>query len=445
MNPNKEKENEKNKRRENILYFFISILLGIAVWFYIAYYQNPEMSTSVYNIPIQLEGEAFLAENNLVLSSVNTRDLDIRFGGKWNTISTLTNSNVTARVDLSVIVTRYSGAPGTYPLAYTLDYDNVSVSNVTVEESDYPNVTVTVEKLVTAAVPVKGTFNGSVAEGYRAKPLTYSTDSITVSGPQSEVSQVAAAQVTLNRDTINRTASDEVPVVLVDAEGNELSLERVTLSQTAVIVTQPVDMLKTVSIVPSLSFGYSAREDNTIITIDPETITLSGPSETLEEINQIRLPSTIDLTLKPYTTATAEVQQIPLPDGTTLVSGESTVTVILRVPDVTTTRLSSSRLETRNVTEGYRARLITQSLDVTLRGTQTALGSITSEDILIIADLSEQNETTGVYVVSASIAIIGRSDIDAIGEYEVTVELYVPTEAELASEAAARTSRGTED
>lgn len=445
MNRNKEKENEKKNRRQTVMYAFFSVILSISVWIYIAYYQNPEMTKSVYDIPIVFEGEQFLTENNLVLSSVDIRDLDIRFAGKWNNISGLSNTNVTAYVDLSVIVTRYSANPGTYMLDYDLVYDNISAANVEKDYTQHDTVVVTVEKLITQNINVRGVFNGAVADGYELRQMTLESNTISISGPQQDVSQVAGARVTLNVDEISRTVTEECNIVLVDADGNELNLERVTLSQNTMKVTQPVEMRKEVIVTVPIVYGNTATKDNTIITIEPETVLLRGPSDQLEDLNQIELTSTIDLTKEAYRTAKAQTFTIPIPNGLTNLSDTNTVTVTVQVRDMTTMRFSTTRLQTMNVTEGYAARFITQSLDVTLRGTEDVLSDISGEDIVIVADLSGLNESTGVVIVDGDVMLLRHGDeVDAIGgNYEVTLEIYVSSSEPEAGDA--ETAEGEAD
>lgn len=75
------------------------------------------------------------------------------------------------------------------------------------------------------------------------------------------------------------------------------------------------------------------------------------------------------------------------------------------------------------MTEGFKASIITQSLDILLRGSEESLDRITSDNVRIIADLSELGNATGTMSVSAVVYIDGYSDVDAIGEYKISVSV----------------------
>jgi hypothetical protein len=71
--------------------------------------------------------------------------------------------------------------------------------------------------------------------------------------------------------------------------------------------------------------------------------------------------------------------------------------------------------------DGVDVGIITQSLDVTVRGQEADLEQITSENIRIVADLSEIGNVTGTFAAPAKIYVDGFNTVDAVGEYWITV------------------------
>ena len=74
-----------------------------------------------------------------------------------------------------------------------------------------------------------------------------------------------------------------------------------------------------------------------------------------------------------------------------------------------------------NQPKGYTADLVTQSLDITLRGPEESVKNVTSDNIRIVADLSEISNTVGTYTVRAKVYVDGYSDVGAVGDNFVTV------------------------
>ena len=80
-----------------------------------------------------------------------------------------------------------------------------------------------------------------------------------------------------------------------------------------------------------------------------------------------------------------------------------------------------------NLKEGYTAEIITQSLDVTLRGLPEVLEQIKDENIRAVADLADLSESTGTYMPKVRIYVDGFTDVGALkvngSDYTVSVEI----------------------
>ena len=404
-------------------YIVFSIIASIALWTYVEYAENPDVSVTVSGIAVDVTGEDTLADSNLVVTGMDNSVLSVRFTGKRNTVVSFNNRNITATLDLSEIAR--SGVAGVYQLRYEINYpDGTNQNAVTAMNTATSFITVTVERLITKTVKVEGSNEGSVAPGYQAEPLTFDADTITVSGPESVVETVDHAWVVLNRKDVSQTLTEQVDVTLVDADGIPISMDNLTLSQNVIAVTLTIKMVKEVTLDVNLVSGASADDKNTVIKIEPATITLSGDPAVLTDLNKLIL-GTVNLT--DFTSTFNEVMKIQLPNGVENLSGETTASVSVEVIGCASKRLSATNISTRNVTDGYKDVIITQSLDITLRGAQSDLDQITADNIRIIADLSELGNTTGTFSVAAIINVDGFPNVDAIGPYTVTVAVTEAT------------------
>ena len=402
-----------------------SIVIAVLLWTYVAYAENPDITGTINNIPVEFVGQEALAEANLVLEDmgdINSK-VTIEFKGKRNMVTKLSSSNTSLTVDLAEII-RTGGGAGVYQLQYDINFpDDVNESNLTVEEASVDFITVTVKKLVTKSVVVKGINDCSTADGYQSEPMEFEPETITVSGPEDAVNAVDAAQVTLVRFNVAKTIQEEVEVVLVDKNGQPLPekiLNNLTLSQSTVLVTLPVVMVKEVTLNVNFVYGNSATEANVSYEIFPSVITISGDAEILKDINSINL-GTIDL--KSFGTSTSETFPITVPNDVDNLSGATTATVDVEILNQSTARISANNIQYRNNTEGMNVEIITQSLDILLRGSEESLDKITSDNIRIVADLAELGTATGTMSVTAVVYVDGYTDVDAIGEYKISVSI----------------------
>ena len=64
--------------------------------------------------------------------------------------------------------------------------------------------------------------------------------------------------------------------------------------------------------------------------------------------------------------------------------------------------------------------IITQSLEVKVRGTQEVLDQIQSSNIRVVADLSEISQT-GIMYVPVRVIVDGFTDAGAVGDYMIAI------------------------
>ena len=116
---------------------------------------------------------------------------------------------------------------------------------------------------------------------------------------------------------------------------------------------------------------------------------------------------------------------IPIPEGTELTEGEATVTVTVVVDGVSERRVTTSNFAVENAPEGFVAELVTERLEILLRGLDAELDALSGENLLVTADLSGI-QGAGSYTVPATVTINGYSNVGVKGSYQVIVNVAPP-------------------
>lgn len=405
-----------------VFYLIFSIIVAIALWIYVAYVENPTVDepVAISGIKVELEGEEILRESNLIVTDVDVERLTIYFGGRIRDVSRLSNTNVKAVVDLKDIL-QYTSPTGIHSLNYTLVYEE-SGNSVVVERMSRPVIEVTVERLVTEMIPLSPVFKGSIADNYMAGELTLSRSSVEVAGTEAAIDKIASATVTLEGEAVSKTFTREESIVLLDADGNEINMEEEGLSflngVSTAMITQNILMVRDIPLVVDIIECSTATDANISRSITPSTITLSGDPEVLEGLNTINL-GTIDL--KSFVLSYSETYQIRIPNDAKNLSGITTATVTIEVLGMSTRRISVSNISTRNGTGEIS--IITQSLDVTLRGSEQDINAVLAENVRIVADLSDYANMKGTFTVNATVYVDGFPNVDAVGTYPLNVTI----------------------
>lgn len=421
--------NKSYKIFDNKLFRIIfSIVLSISLWIYIEYAENPDHTQTINNIPVDIVGMDELEDSGLTLTSLSRNTVSIRFTGKRSDIARLYESDLSVTVDLNTVIRTTSKSTGIYQLSYTINYpDGVNESKLTAVDTVSSYVSVNIEKLVSENVVVMGNYdNLLVAEGYIADPTQFDTDVIVVTGPESVVSEISHAVVDIQRENVTNTISEDMDFIILNDDGKEVSKELLSFSQDRIHVTVPISMVKDVALTINFIEGKSASLDNAVVDIrnaegEPLTaIELAGSAEILEDINAITL-GTIDLTS--FSRTFTEEYPIVVPEGIDNLSGETTAYVTVTIADRDVSWVSVDNIQIKNEPENCDVQIVTQSVDITLRGTDADLNKVDESKLSVIADLSELGNNPGTYSVPAKVNTGAYSGVDAVGTYKVTVKI----------------------
>jgi hypothetical protein len=91
-----------------------------------------------------------------------------------------------------------------------------------------------------------------------------------------------------------------------------------------------------------------------------------------------------------------------------------------------TKRLVTTNISFINVSDGYRAKKITQYKEVLIRGPKEIIDLIDSSNIRIVGDLADIGNAVGRYSVPTTVEILGYREAGVIGDgYNVVVSLEV--------------------
>lgn len=412
-----DKQKPKSIWDSKILWVFISILASILLWVYVTTTEGDLIEHTFSSVPVVFNGEENLRNNEgLVISNISTNKVSVRVRATRREISRLSSDSIVAVVDVSKF-TLSGNYNQSVSIEFPLESDANSISIVSITPQD---ISFNIEQTSSKTIEVDGLFVGTVAEGYAAQPIEFNPQTVTVTGPLSEIDKVATAWVEVNREGVDKTIQFNSAYELRDSEGNTLSLNNITLETQTVSVTIPVTATKEVPLTVDLVDGGGASAENVKITCDPATITVAGDAQTLAGLNKISL-GTVDLAS--FASSFEDTFRVVLDNDITNVTGISEAKVTIKIVGLETKAFNVSNITTINAPAGKTAAVITENVEVTLRGSEAVLGKIQANNIRIVADLAELGSTTGVFEPIVKVYVDGFTDVGAIGEYKVYVKL----------------------
>lgn len=406
-----------------ILYMVLALLMAVSLWFYVNMIRGELHTTTISNIPVTFVGTDVLRENKLmILGEPPTVDLEIQANA--TTLSRLNKESFALRVDVSHI---------TSDTDYTLSYDivppaGISASSYTVVQRTPANVSFHVVRFVNHLVPVRAILaeGSSIAEGYVGQSFQLSPETIEVSGQSDVVEQVKYALVTVGGEEMSETVRETRSYQLIGVDNQELTDLDVTCSPEFIDVTYQI--LKEVEVPLKLNLipgGGVSAEDTEYVSweLDPMTVNVLGSPEELESLRELTVCS-INLAEVDGTMETS--RPIPLAEGLKFSDGVNTVNIRVTVKGLLSQgyQVNKDTFTLINVPEGYDADVRTQSLAVTLRGTEEALELASPENIRVIVDLKDVELASGQHTVPARVRFDGPAGVGVLGTgYQVVVRL----------------------
>ena len=291
------------------------------------------------------------------------------------------------------------------------------------------SVRVNVERYITRRVPVVLETSGGLP-GYYLDSAKTDPTMLSVSGPQSLVSQVARAVASIDVSLLSgerRSDRNSVQIRLQDAAGNtvESDLIEITnqtvLTDTVVVETELVPMREVPLEVESLVTGEPAEGYELLeVTASQESLLIAAADEVLDAITVLTTDQ--PLSIEGATQDVTGTVRLRRPTGI-----ENTVpydvTVTARIGEMTAQRtLRQVQVEVDGLDDSLRASLSREKQTVQLTGPYTFINGLSQSDVRLFVDVNGLDE--GTHVVPVQISIDNAPEFAcALSSPEITVTI----------------------
>lgn len=396
----------------------VSLLASLAIWIYVTSVESDVYKQTFRGIRVEIVGDDILRDSrNMVVTDLDTNTVTIEVSGPRRVVGSLDASDIVAQVDVSKL-TQAAYTSLQYYISYPNGTDTASITEL---KRTPETVNFMVSKLTSKTIQVRGGFEGTLADGYTAETPVFEPSTITITGPDAYIKDVEYAWVTFGKDvTVSSTYSVDTGYTLMDEEGKPCSSEEISFSSDTVKATLPMLEIKDVMLGVDIVEGAGATKANTKITVEPESISLAGDSAILSGMNKIIL-GTIDLT--DFASTYTETYTIPLDNNMKNLTGVTEAKVTIEIVGLETKTFKVKNFSCINVAEGSTAQIMTESIDIVLRGTAEDLAKVKNENIRAVADLTDFKDSTGAYMPVVKIYVDGFTGVGAIGENTISVEI----------------------
>ncbi|MCH4240067.1 MAG: CdaR family protein [Oscillospiraceae bacterium] len=411
----------------NKFILILSFAIAFILWIALAFNDTEHFPKLINNVPITVQLSDEAQQQGLTVYSPNkTNTASVSITGNTLVVNQIRNT------DIEVVPANISQitAPGDYRVA--LVGKNISaLSNFEFAKIMPSDWTIHVDRAAKKSFPIKLPANIDKIDtsGYYSPGPTADAESVTISGPETEVSKIdhVSIEYSPGNTALTETKTVQAPLVLYDAAGNKITpaaSSNITMSIQQVNVTIQVQPKKTVKVLPTFTnqpAGLKLERDSAF-TVSPDTIQIAGPKDTLEKITEVSLEA-IDFS-QVNTTHNSFSQQISqLPTGCISLSNGTTAQVTMKnMSEYTSKEFTVTDFTKMNVPQGMNAQMETKSLVISIVGRENDIATLTDSNITAAVDFSNVEET-GTTNAPVSIKIGSNKTCWAFGNYQASVTL----------------------
>ena len=395
----------------------IAILFALILWFAVINIDDPVVSETFKNIPVQLVNTEVLTGAGKTYEVLDNSGIveTITIYGPRTLVESLNENDIVAKADINDITVANT-------VAVNVSVDVRNSSKITNIRSSLECVKLNIENSKSKQLVIHATTTGKLASGYIVGAIELDQNRIRVSGPASVVSKISAAKVNVDVTESSSDVATYGAVRLYDKDGVEINSELLVKGTDKVHINVDVVPTKYVPVKYQLAGtvedGYGVVED--AVSCDIMTVLIAGEAEELRNVKEVLISGEeLNVTgLKEEKTFTVMLRNY-LPQGIILGDKEYDGNVTIKVPieEVVTevVELLKEDLIITNIPEGLQVSMVNvpEYTELEVTGTVSKIRQVMGEKITGVIDMESVLQSTGL---SAWLE----------GEYTVKAALNVP-------------------
>ncbi len=394
----------------NLTSMILSLLLAFVIWISAVTSANPNVEAE-FSIPLEVRQQS----SDIAIVDPLPQTIDLKVLAPESIIQSLEEDNpLVAYINLTDI------SAGTYRFPVQVQIPD-QLNPIRVLEQNPEKLELEVSNLISKLLTVSIQVEGEPAIGYKTSGLSWDGSSVTVTGQDSKVKEVAVVVGIL--DILDSTGSISRSITLEARNTTDEIVEGVMLQPETVLVNQSI----------SLQGGYRNLAVNvttqgvvepgyrfTSITPAPPTVMVFSEDPQLVE----GLPGYVNtkpLNLNGVDGYLETILELDLPEGVTVV-GDPTVLIQVNVTALETSMVITREIEVIGLLPGLNAQVSPSQVSVRVSGPVPVLENLTLRDIRVVVDLTSLE--AGTHTLTLTVEIL-PTDIIWEDVSPATIEIVI--------------------
>ncbi|HAZ90767.1 MAG TPA: hypothetical protein DCX21_02225 [Eubacterium sp.] len=407
----------RNLFLKNIGLKLLALLLAVFIWMAIVNINDPSERKTISNIPVTVYNTEVFTDKGYMYSIVDdTNVISVEVKGPRSVVEKLKASDFVAKATI----------PNEFSTSAKIDVDcKKSFSGINVSVTpQISEVKFDVQNLITKTHDITVELKGDTAEGYYTDSslVSISPSTIKISGPEKIVDSIKEVKMIYDVTGENTSITASVTPVFLDADGNVVKKNNLTLSRDTITVR--IDMYKVKTVPVKFAYTGVVKDGYKLKTFksDIDKVRIAGTATELAKITSVDIPATlIDITdLTGAKTYEVNVSQY-IPTTVIAVDEKNVANVDVDVEKLKTRNIfvTNSDIKLEGLNTLYNANIKSDGFYLTIRGPEEDV------DKVKLSDLSPTINMIGLSSGDYNLSITFNTGnlIEVVGTYKANVSI----------------------
>ena len=313
----------------NWQYKLLALVFAFVLWLVIVNIQDPEMTRTIYGIPVVSENTEVLEDVDYVWSIASGETATVVVTGKKSIVGSLNANDFYAYANYEEL-----SITNAIPIKVQLTGSKAVYANDVSIRVQTTSMILTLEDISSKLIPVEVVYVGELPKDRNMDTVTVDPSEIEVRAPSSKLDTITRIEAVINTDDVANGVTLRATPVLYDYTGSVVSsgVDDISTNCSEVLVSFEISSIKTVELRAGTTGSPAEGYEVVNVSYSFDSVVLKGSEEVLEGLDYIRIPnSRVSLSgAKEDVVVKVDVTEY-LPEGVEIFDNNINVVITVRI------------------------------------------------------------------------------------------------------------------
>ncbi|MBE6879099.1 MAG: hypothetical protein E7488_08085 [Ruminococcaceae bacterium] len=394
---------------------FFSFILAVTIWVVVVTFFSTEARTTIKNVPVNVEYNAAYHNLGLEIIDMDIQTVDVTVAGPRSVIGNLTKDDI-------IVYPQFSNVrvAGKYDLALNA-VKTSTIMEYQIESLSSYQLTARFDSVIEKTFPVEiDVSNITIPSEFMVDKIYTTPDSVTITGPEKSVSQIAKVVAKVEAQEISQT--EVLPATLVMYDETETEIENTHFSYDQDEFTITVPILKEIVVPVKVEYinvpdGFNVSTLN--VKFSQKEVDIAVPPRVAETMTAFTA-GYIDL--KTLAFDSPYVFDLTAQTGYRFLDGVTEISATISAEDISRKNVSVSEIKILNQ-GSQNVEILTDTIhNVEIVGKASVVEELTGDNIVAEIDMTKVSLAQGQQTVAVEIIIPSTHEAYARGTYYATIK-----------------------